>query len=192
MKRRRLLPGPAVAGRSSVLSRKRWRRSVTGRDVIERHRAPGRRFEAPGSAASCAKTARTRRSGACTACPRRGFCIARSAPAEALARERHGEAADTIDAWFAAGAESGNMVLSPRGRTQELAEIVDPAAHRRSAFARDRSTTAQGGVDWLSPSTQPASSPAGGRSSASESKFRPTTNGSLPSAATWPQTASGD
>jgi alkanesulfonate monooxygenase SsuD/methylene tetrahydromethanopterin reductase-like flavin-dependent oxidoreductase (luciferase family) len=55
------------------------------------------------------------------------------AAAEELAREvtlmgRHDEAADTIDAWFAAGAESVHLVL-PAGRQEgELAEIVDTAA----------------------------------------------------------------
>jgi alkanesulfonate monooxygenase SsuD/methylene tetrahydromethanopterin reductase-like flavin-dependent oxidoreductase (luciferase family) len=55
------------------------------------------------------------------------------APAEELAREvtlmgRHDEAADMIDAWFAAGAESLHLVLPPGRREEELAEIIDTVA----------------------------------------------------------------
>jgi alkanesulfonate monooxygenase SsuD/methylene tetrahydromethanopterin reductase-like flavin-dependent oxidoreductase (luciferase family) len=55
------------------------------------------------------------------------------AAAEELAREvtlmgRHDEAAGTIDAWFAAGADSVHLVLPPGRREEELAEMVDTAA----------------------------------------------------------------
>ena len=55
------------------------------------------------------------------------------AAADELAREvtlmgRHDEAADLIDAWFAAGAERVQLVLPPGLREEELAEIVDTAA----------------------------------------------------------------
>ena len=55
------------------------------------------------------------------------------AAAEELAREvtlmgRHDEAADLIGAWFAAGAESEQLVLPPGRPEEELAEIVDTAA----------------------------------------------------------------
>jgi alkanesulfonate monooxygenase SsuD/methylene tetrahydromethanopterin reductase-like flavin-dependent oxidoreductase (luciferase family) len=55
------------------------------------------------------------------------------AAAEDLAREvmlmgRHDEAAATIDAWFAAGADSVHLVLPPGRPEEELAEVIDTAA----------------------------------------------------------------
>ena len=55
------------------------------------------------------------------------------AAAEDLAREvtlmgRHDEAATTIDAWIAAGADRVHLVLPPGRPEEELAEIIDTAA----------------------------------------------------------------
>ena len=74
------------------------------------------------------------------------------AAAEELAREvtlmgRHDEAADTIDAWFAAGAEGVHLVLPPGRPEEELAEMVDTAAGiaaERSPAIVDKSA---GGAD---------------------------------------------
>jgi alkanesulfonate monooxygenase SsuD/methylene tetrahydromethanopterin reductase-like flavin-dependent oxidoreductase (luciferase family) len=70
------------------------------------------------------------------------------AAADELAREvtlmgRHDEAADLIDAWFAAGAERVQLVLPPGRPEEELAEIVDTAA-RVTANRHPDQVTANG------------------------------------------------
>ena len=69
------------------------------------------------------------------------------AVAENLAREvtlmgTYDEAKGAIAAWFAAGADSVNLVLPPDRPEDELAEIVDVAASVASANAPTRPVTA--------------------------------------------------